>query len=237
MEPRFHAESPAEGSEVIMKGRTALIGVLLHVAAIGLSSNGCSELPKPTAPVHQSQWLASYAHPESCLHYMRIGIERKDDLGRSAYLGALADSTVDGVGFHAFFDPAVWNAYPGLKPADWDLPREAQFLPVFTGLYGGRYELKWLPDENYPYDNMPDADHMILHRRYEVRALQQPPADTLLIAVGYADLYFVRISASRWALYRWQDRVDPAVGVQPVDPDQRTFGYRRLNSGTGGGPS
>ena len=37
---------------------------------------------------------------------------------------------------------------------------------------------------------------MILHRRYEVRALQQSPVDTLLIAVGYADLYFARISAS-----------------------------------------
>ena len=154
--------------------------------------------------------------------------------GREAYLGALADTTTDYLGFHAFFDPAVLNVYPGIPPADWDLQHEAQFLAVFLRSYADPYEMKWLFDEDHPYDGMPDVDHMILHRRYEVRAVRQSPADTLLIAVGYADLYFARVSASRWALYRWEDRVDPAVGVQPADPDQQTFGSRRLNTGAGG---
>ncbi len=219
-----------------MKGWKALVGALLAVTAIGLSGNGCSELHKPTAPVPDRSHLhPSYAQPESCLHYMRLGIERKDAAGLDAYLGALADTTSDGVGFHAFFDPLVWNAYPGLKPADWDLPHEAQFLPVFIDMHADPYEMKWLPDEVYPYDYVsPEGDRMILHRRYEVRALRQATADTLLIAVGYAELHFARISASRWALTRWQDRVDPAVGVEPADPEQRTFGYRRLDAGAGG---
>jgi hypothetical protein len=179
--------------------------------------------------------LPRYDRPESCLRYMQVGIERKDDLGRGAYLGGLADTTKDGLGFHAFFDPAVWNTYAGIRPADWNLDYEAQFLSLFFSVKPSPYQMKWLPDEVYPYDYLsPEGDRMILHRRYEIRALQPPPADTLLIAVGYADLYFARISASRWTLYRWQDRVDPAVGAQPAVDDQRTFGYRRLNAGAGG---
>jgi hypothetical protein len=196
------------------------------------------ELFKPATPEvgdGGSTLLPSYATPESCLRYMKIGIERKDNLGQDAYLGALADTTTQGIGFHAFFDPAVWNAYDGIRPADWNLNYEAQFLSLFFSVKLNPYEMKWLPDDNYPYDYLsPEGDRMILRRRYEVRAVPKPPADVLLIAVGYADLYFARISASRWALYRWQDRVDPAVGAQPDSADQRTFGYRRLNAGGGG---
>jgi hypothetical protein len=198
---------------------------------------GC-ELFKPATPEVGgvvATLLPRYDLPESCLHYMQIGVERKDNLGQSAYLGALADSTTDGLGFHAFFDPAVLNDYSGIRPTDWNLDYEAQFLPLFFSVKLNPYEMSWLPDEVYPYDYLsPEGDRMILHRRYEVRALQQSPVDTLLITVGYADMYFARITASRWALYRWQDRVDPAVGARPAIDDQRTFGYRRLNAGGGG---
>jgi hypothetical protein len=107
--------------------------------------------------------------------------------------------------------------------------RHSAFLSSFFRLYLCPYQMKWLPDENYPYDVAPDVDHMILRRRYEVRALPKPPADPLLIAVGYADLYFTRISPARWALTRWQDRVDPAVGAFPANPEQQSFSGRRLN--------
>jgi len=209
-------------------------GLALGLLAVLVA--GC-ELFKPASPEvggGGSTLLPSYATPESCLRYMQIGIESKDNVGQSAYLGALADSTKDGLGFHAFFDPAVLSDYGGIRPTDWNLDYEAQFLPLYFSVKLNPYEMKWLPDEVYPYDYLsPEGDRMILHRRYEVRALQQPPADTLLITVGYADLYFTRISASRWALYRWQDRVDPVVGARPAVDDQRTFGYRRLNAGGG----
>ena len=208
-------------------------GLALGLLAVLVA--GC-DLFKPASPEvggGGSTLLPSYATPESCLRYMQIGIERKDNVGQSAYLGAMADTTTDGQGFHAFFDPAVWNAYDGIRPADWDLSHEAQFLSVFIRSYGDPYEMEWLEDEVHPHDD-DLGNQMILHRRYKVRALRQSTADTLLIAVGYADLYFTRISAARWALYRWQDRVDPAVGAQPADPDQQTFGSRRLNAGAGG---
>jgi hypothetical protein len=218
-------------------GHPLRAGFVLGLLAVLVA--GC-DLFKPATPevgVAGVALIPSYAVAESCLRYMQVGIERKDVAGQDAYLGALADTTTDGIGFHAFFDEADWRAYTGAeKPADWDLRHEAQFLPVFIRSYGDPYEMKWLQDEVHPYDDdPPDPDHRILHRRYEVRALRQRTADTLLIAVGYADLYFARISASRWALYRWQDRVDPAVEAQqPKDPDQQTFGSRRLNAGAGG---
>jgi hypothetical protein len=208
-------------------------GLALGLLAVLVA--GC-DLFKPASPEVGGggfTLLPSYATPESCLRYMQIGIERKDNVGQVAYLGALADTTTDGLGFHAFFDPAVLNAYTGIPPTDWDLRHEAQFLSVFIRSFGDPYEMRWLSDEVHPHDD-DFGDHMILHRRYEVRALRQSTADTLLIAVGYADLYFARISAARWALYLWQDRVDPAVGAQPAVDDQRTFGYRRLNAGAGG---
>ena len=196
---------------------------------------GCDlfKVARPEPGTGGSVLVANYSEPESCLYYMRVGIERKDDVGQTAYLGALADSTKDGVGFHAFFDEKVWSAYTGFKPTDWNLDYETQFVPLFLQKYADPYELEWLPDSIHPYDEKPDLTHQILHRRYEVRAVRQAPSPTLLIAVGYADLYFTQISADRWALARWEDRLDPAVGVEPSDPVQRSFGYRRLN-GSGG---
>jgi hypothetical protein len=211
----------------------ARAGLALGLLAVLLA--GC-DLFKPASPEAGgggSTLLPSYAAPESCLRYMQVGIERKDNVGQDAYLGAMADTTTDGAGFHAFFDPAVWNAYTGIKPTDWDLRHEATFLSVFIRLRAEPYEMRWLPDEFHPHDDDLDGDHKILHRRYTVRALQST-GDSLLIAVGYADLYFTRISAARWALTRWEDRVDPDVGAQPADPLQQTFGSRRLNAGAGG---
>jgi hypothetical protein len=205
--------------------RAGLVLVLLAVLAAGC------DLFKPATPETGGggvALIANYAKPESCLYYMRVGIERKDPLGQTVYLGALADSLGgDGVGFHAFFDQVVWNAYQGNKPDDWNLDYETQFLPLFIQRYTAPYAMKWLPDVYHPHDVTDDPDHQILHRRYEVRA------GALLIAVGYADLYFTRISTSRWALVRWEDRLDTDVGADPKDPLQRTFGYRRLN-GSGG---
>ena len=196
---------------------------------------GC-DLFKPATPqlgTVGATLLPSYAHPESCLRYMQIGIERKDNIGQDAYLGALADSTNDGLGFHAFFDPADLKNYPGTPPTDWDLRHESQFLSVFIRSYGDPYKMSWLEDMDYPHD-VYDGDNAILRRRYKVWALRKSTADTLLIGVGYTELHFTRISASRWALVRWQDRVDPAVGAPPAIEDQQTFGSRRLNAGAGG---
>jgi hypothetical protein len=208
-------------------------GLLIGLMALLLA--GCG-LFKPTSPevgAGRSALIVNYADPESCLAYMALGIENKDNVGLTAYTGALADSSADGVAFHAFFDAAVWNAYTGVKPDDWDLDHEeTQFYPAFIALSSETYKMEWLPDVEHPLDETIDSDHVILHRKYEVHAISS--TQSLLIAIGYADLYFTRISASRWALARWQDRVDPSIGVNPSNEMWRTFGYWRLNATTGG---
>jgi hypothetical protein len=213
--------------------RAALRLGLLGLLALPLAGCGLFQPTSPEVGDSGTTLLPSYADPESCLKYMAVGIEYKDNVGLTAYIGALADSAGDGVGFHAFFDAAVWNAYTGVKPDDWDRGyEETQFYPAFIALRGDPYDMEWLPDEDNPLDEVVDDDHVILHRRYQVHALSTN--ESLLIAVGYADLYFTRLSASRWALTRWQDRVAPDIGVNPVNEMWRTIGYWRLNATTGG---
>jgi len=45
--------------------------------------------------------------------------------------------------------------------------------------------------------------------------------------VGFADLDFIS-HAGDWKITRWQDRVDPTRGANPRNPDEVTYGYRRL---------
>lgn len=207
-------------------GRTAL----LALAALALAVAGC-DLFKPAHPESGGggvQILANYADPESSLKYMQIGIEAKNNAGQAAYTGALADTTQDGRGFHAFFDQADWFATTGSKPADWNWGYENQFYLTFTTHRTDPYQMRWLLDDQHP-DEEPDPDHRILHRRYQVFALLQNNPTPLVIAVGYADLWFAKVSASRWVLTRWDDRRDPTVDYISGDPEARTFGWRRLN--------
>jgi hypothetical protein len=205
--------------------------LLLAGSLAALLLAGCS-LFEPTSPEAGSggtTLLTNYADPESCLKYMAIGIVNKD-AGLAAYIGALADSAGgDGVGFHAFFDTAVLNAYTrttGLKIEDWNLGSErTQFLPYLGKLRLEPYVMGWTADEQH-LDNVEDT-RAVLHRHYRVVAVTS--TDSLIIAVGYADLYFTKLSASRWALTRWEDRVDPDYGVYPANDLWRTFGYWRLN--------
>ncbi len=215
------------------RGRAAL-GLL--AAALALGGAGCKlfDPAKPETPLSGVPIIIpNYTKIDSCLYYMRVGIEAKA-YGQTAYLGTLADSIgrKDGVGFHATFDPAVWNAFTGPKPSDWNLDLETQFFGVFIKTYSGEYTMDWQPDLDHPDEYSESDPEVVVHRHYEVHTTLDT-GNTLLIAVGYADLTFTRVG-TRWVLRRWDDRVDPLVGAQPAVDDQRTIGYRRLNIGAGG---
>ncbi len=211
------------------------LGALAGLGLLALLLTGCG-LFQPTSPElgdTGTALIADYSTPEKCLEYMAIGIGRKDNVGLDAYIGALADTSTDGVGFHATFDAAVWNSYSGIKPDDWDLDYErTQFYPAFIALRTERYRMEWVPDTMHLSDDQPDETHRILHRQYRVWAVGE--TDSLIIAIGFADLYFTSVSSSRWALTRWDDRVAPYVGVNPANELWRTIGHWRLNLSTGG---
>jgi hypothetical protein len=213
------------------RSRSRCAGLLLVVGALLLAGCGLFRPTSPEVGDSGETLLASYADPESCLKYMAIGIGRKDNIGQTAYIGAMADTSTDGAGFHAYFDLAVWNAYSGFKPDDWSLVREETFYPAFVGMRSEKYRMEWLPDSANPIDENPDDTHRILHRQYRVWAVST--TDSLIIAIGFADLHFASLT-SRWVLTKWEDRVAPYVGVNPANEMWRTFGYWRLNLSTGG---
>ena len=180
--------------------------------------------------------IANYSSPDSCLHYMKLGIEAKAK-GQELYIGALADTSVDKLaGFRAWFDPAVERLFT-FRPEAWLLADERDFFNRFIVKSSYPYVMQWQRDTLITDDRADrgGGTYAVLHRRYQVFSIEptQQGEVSLLIAVGYADLYFIRISPSRWALRRWDDRVDPLVGAQPQDPLQQSFGYRRLDRSGG----
>ena len=218
--------------------RTARLRALAAAATVGLLGllgAGC-DLFRPARPEVGGlgfHIVANYTSLDSVLYYMKVGIENKSSDGQAAYIGALADTNVDGVSFFAFFDPAVWVAYQGTKPDKWSLDQEVLFYGAFAKVRDEPYTMWWQTVDQYPDDpNEQTLSQARRVRHYQVYAHILATGDSLLIAVGYADLTFVHIG-SRWKLSRWQDRVDPLIGFPPQNPLQQTFGARRLNA-TGG---
>ena len=221
--------SPAVRRAARLRAASAALaaGVLAAVLA-----SGC-RLFQPAMPELPSAgvYVPRYNDPDTVLASMAAGIALKAQ-GFAAYSGALAD-TQDTEGerraFRAFFDPAVLAVMPTTPPpiGGWQLAHEQQFYSYFVRVFNDPYVMQWTPDVQHP-DVTVDESHKILYRHYQVQV--QAASDTFTIAIGYADLYFVKKSPNKWAITRWDDRVDPAVGAQPADPNQQTFGARRLNS-------
>ena len=66
-------------------------------------------------------------------------------------------------------------------------------------------------------------------RQYMLRAVPDGPGVVDTIAIGYADLTFLHSrSVDKWVIARWQDRVDPTVGANPVNQNMLSFSARRL---------
>jgi hypothetical protein len=104
---------------------------------------------------------------------------------------------------------------------------ERQFYQDFMNLsVSANYIAVFDSVANTP-DPQPGDTEAILYRRYRVLATEQD-GNTSIIAVGFADLTFAKISTDRWLITRWVDHVDPAVGANPLDPEQKTLGRRRL---------
>jgi hypothetical protein len=203
----------------------------------GAVIGGCHGLFTPAIPEppNGKPIIVNYRSPEATLNTMELGIAAKGQ-GASAWLGAFADSSQpqDGPGYHQFFDPADLAFFEGAcqcqAPRDWGISQEQTFyLSLLDVRPGDTYAAVFDSMDTLP-DLPPNETNAILHRQYHVLANAPDGNSTIIIAIGFADLTFTKFSGDRWLITRWDDHVDPAVGVNPSDPYQLTLGRRRLES-------
>jgi hypothetical protein len=87
--------------------------------------------------------------------------------------------------------------------------------------------LEFLPGDRVFPGDPPETDVAILYRQYKVTEVLNNTTRT--IAIGYVELDLAKYGG-RWHITRWQDYVDPEVGVSPADQSLQTMGRRRLES-------
>jgi hypothetical protein len=216
--------------------RLALLAIGWCLMTSGVFS-GCNGLFRPAVPEPPSgaPIVADYRSPEATLKTMELGIAAKGQ-GASAWLGAFADSTgpEDGPGYHQFFDPADKAFFEGAcqcqATTDWGLSQEQNFYLSLLDVRPGDEYLALIDSVEATPDPEPTTTEALVHRRYRLLAIAPAAEDTLIIAIGYADVRFYKFAGDRWLITRWDDHVDPTVGVNPSDPYLVTLGRRRLES-------
>ncbi len=220
-----------------VRARALLALALVWLTLTGGVFSGCRGLFTPAIPEPPSgrPIVVDYRSPDATLRTMAQGIQAKGQ-GASAWLGAFADSSrpEDGPGYHQFFDPndlAFFQSACGCEaPTSWRNSQEQAFFLEFIGVRpSDDYAILFEEIEQEPDPPAEDA-LAVLHRRYRVLATSPDGNSTRIIAIGLVSLTVSKIAADRWLITRWQDRVDPAVGVNPTDPDQLSLGRRRLES-------
>lgn len=205
------------------------------LAALALAVSGCTNpfAPATPEPPDPSGIREDFSTPAKLLQTLEAAIANKGPAGRLAWTDAMADSTgPDTRAFYAFQDPRVLSAWllssPVAPPDPWTLELEKRFYDKFVTLYDGEYAMAFDTDDTSPNDVIDEsAGTALLHRKYYVAATVSNSA--VIIAIGYVDLYLVKYDG-RWFVIRWQDRLDPLVGVDPAEPDSRALGWRRLES-------
>lgn len=203
-------------------------------AAMAALLGGCDYFrPAKPEPPGEIFFTPDYSSVEATLQTISDAVgDKARTIGLTAYAGAFAESTTTSTpGFHAFFsdqDENVWIGSGHSLPADWNLPLERNFYIRFVGLRGDTYQLEWGPDDENPdIDQGPDVK--IVSRHYVVRTLSETDQSvTSTLAIGFAELTFVRGEDSNWRIRLWRDRIDP--NADPNDPEQITLGRRRLNT-------
>lgn len=212
--------------------------VRVVAAVLLVATAGCVnpfEPAKPEKPT-SAPVVPNFSTPDGVLATIRLAIENKGASGRNAFYDALGDSTTGATpSFYAVHDPSVvdaWRIIAQRDPPDpWWTWNEKRFYDYLISVLAQfTYAFQWAPDNSQPIDKIDDvAGTAILHRYYVLQATSTDGKLQTIIAIGYADLYLQRLGG-RWYLIRWEDRVDPAIGVNPIDPKNRTMGWRRLDS-------
>jgi len=198
---------------------------------------GCNNPFKPADPPPPS----GEAVPEEfgsivdLLGTVKTAIETRTPNGADAYLHAMAESTsVGDHAFRAFYDPSVeaaWliNSGGQTAPEPWNLALERGLHSELSGILpNAPYLFSWEDDPGHGFDTQIGTTNVWeVHRHYKLVAAPAT-GEPVIIAVGYADMLMIEQN-SRFFIFDWHDRVDPAFGVNPPD-FQRSFSYYRLES-------
>jgi hypothetical protein len=221
-----------------MSRRTLIAAGIAVVLA--LPAAGCVNPFKPATPEAPTgnPVIENFSTPGQLLTTMAAAVMKGPD-GRNAYSDALADSTLIAMpGFYAVPYPTVADAWRITTQRDlpdpWTLPMEKLFFDYLTSAQvslGFTYTFTWSYD-NTASDSLLDetAGIALYHRQYNLQASSADGNIIKTIATGYADLY-MRKPNNRWYLTRWEDRI--GAGQSIADPEQRSMGWRRLDSTTG----
>ena len=190
-----------------------------------MAAGGCDYFrPQVPEPPRGTAIQVDYSDPDATLRTMTLAIADKARTnGTSAWVGAVAD------GFELQFwpeDVQRWESTSGRPAPDWTVLLEQNFYTRFVGLRGDNYLLEWLPDETRPDDfGLAGAT---IHRHYLVTIETDDNVSNGFLAIGYADLTFIKSPQGQWLIARWEDRPDPEA--DPNDPEQVTLGLRRLGT-------
>ena len=222
--------SPAPGDRPRRSpGAVALVLLLLLLGA-------CTNPFKPAdpEPPDSSAVPEDFSSPEAVLLTTSLALSSRSTNGATAYLRAFAESTVTGDrAYRGFYDGAVkstWQAATSMTaPEPWDLQLETSVHSTISTIRpNDGYIWQWLPDPESTIDDDPAlSDTVVYHRKYTLYAAKADGSSEI-IAIGFADLAMQK-KEGRWSIYRWVDRVDPSVGVNPTS-DQRTMSWWRLDS-------
>ena len=174
----------------------------LLALALAAACAGCTNPFQPAQPQIPSATavVENFTEPDSVLRTMADALAARSG-GQNAYSDALADSiSLSTSAFYAFYDPTVADAWKATSHRDptspWSNRLEGLLFAWLVTLRNPDwiYTLQWLPDQTSPRDQIDEsAGTALLHRHYTLAAGQAGTAPSIL-AVGYADLSFVRVS-------------------------------------------
>jgi hypothetical protein len=190
---------------------------------LALLVGACTNPFKPAdpEPPDTSGVPEKWGSPDEVLETVALALASRSTNGATAYLRAFADSSVAGDKAHrSFYDGGVkanWQAAtqltapsPGTSSRNETCitPSRASGPPDTLG--------SGAATTGSPLDDDPAlSDTVVYHRKYTLLAV--PKAGSEIIAIGYVDMAFQK-KDGRWSIYRWVDRVDPAVGLNPPRP-------------------
>ena len=198
-------------------------------AVTGGVFSGCRGLFTPAVPEPPSgePVVNHYATLDETFATMKLGIAAKG-FGASGWLGAFDQSA-----YHQEFDDRDLSSFQGAcrcpGPDDWAFQQEQIFYLSFIQVRpGDEYSAAFDPVDWNP-DPPATASQAFVHRHYRITAHSPNGNDSLIIAIGTADLTFV-FSDGKWLITHWADRLDSTVGPNPTDSYKLSFGRRRLES-------